>query len=58
MVLVRQTKNHDYTRIMLKGGLRDESLQEIEMDELLIWDERQQYTREFASLLSDFYLHL
>jgi tRNA1Val (adenine37-N6)-methyltransferase len=58
VVLVRQSVNHDYFRIMLEGNLFTDETTEIQFDEIAIWNERQQYTEEFAELLRDYYLHL
>jgi tRNA1Val (adenine37-N6)-methyltransferase len=57
MILVRQSVKHDYFRIFIKGSLNTEE-KETEFDELSIWDEKQQYTNEFITLLKDYYLHL
>ena len=57
MMLVRQSVNHDYFRIFIKGNLNGEE-KETEFDELSIWDDKKQYTNEFVMLLKDYYLHL
>ena len=57
LLLVRQSVKHDYFRIFLKGNLNAVQ-KETEFDEMSIWDERQQYTKEFVSLLKEYYLHL
>jgi len=57
MILVRQSVKHDYFRIFIKGSLNAEE-KETEFDELSIWDDKQQYTNEFVTLLKDYYLHL
>ena len=57
MILVRQSVNHDYFRIFIKGSLNAEE-KETEFDELSIWDDKKQYTNEFVMLLKDYYLHL
>jgi tRNA1Val (adenine37-N6)-methyltransferase len=56
--LVRQSVKHDYFRIMLAGKLRSEKKEETRFNEISIWNERQQYTAEFAELLKDYYLNL
>lgn len=57
ILFIRQSINHDYFRIFLKGDLRTKE-KETEFDEMSIWDEEQQYTPEFVRLLKDYYLHL
>lgn len=57
MIFVRQSVKHDYFRIFIKGTL-NAGEQETELDEISIWDHKQQYTAEFVSLLKDYYLHL
>jgi len=57
LLLVRQSVKHDYFRIFLKGNLNAVQ-KETEFDEMSIWDERQQYTKEFVSLLKEYYLHI
>jgi len=57
MIFVRQSVKHDYFRIFIKGNL-SATEKEIEFDEMSIWDEHQQYTNEFVTLLKDYYLHL
>jgi tRNA1Val (adenine37-N6)-methyltransferase len=58
MMLVRQTVNHDYFRIMLVGKLKTNESVETMIDEISIKDEKEQYTKEFTKLLKDYYLHL
>ena len=57
ILFVRQSVNHDYFRIFIKGSLSTWE-KETEFDELSIWDDKQQYTAEFVNLLKDYYLHL
>ncbi len=57
ILFIRQSLKHDYFRIFLKGDLRIKE-KETEFDEMSIWDEQQQYTKEFVRLLKDYYLHL
>ena len=57
MIFVRQSVNHDYFRIFLKGNLKTGE-QETEFDEISIWDDKQQYTPAFINLLKDYYLYL
>lgn len=56
VVLVRQSVNHDYFRLLIAGSLYDDT--EIVESEMSIRGETDQYTSEFVSLLKDYYLHL
>ena len=58
LILVRQSINHHYFRIMLMGRAANNAYVEMEFDEISICDERQRYTEEFVRLLKDYYLHL
>ncbi len=58
ILLVRQSVNHDYFRILLKGKINSNYNEEIIFDEISIKDERELYTEEFAKLLQDYYLYL
>jgi len=58
IVFVKQSVKHDYFRIMLKGKINGQSGDETEIEEISIWDDTQQYTPEFISLLKDYYLYL
>src|SRR5436190_6763809 len=58
ILFVRQSVNHDYFRIMLKGKLNDQENMKTEFNEMSIWDDSRQYTTEFKQLLKDYYLHL
>ena len=58
MILVKQSTRHDYFRIILTGKFKTGKLTETELNEISIWDEKQQYTSEFVELLKDYYLHL
>jgi tRNA1Val (adenine37-N6)-methyltransferase len=52
---VRQSLNHDFFRLLLKGGKQPQS----ETDhELSIRDAQQQYTADFINLVKDYYLYL
>ena len=57
ILFVRQSVNHDYFRIILEGCHKKEGI-ETKIDEISIWDDRQQYTAEFTALLKDYYLYL
>ena len=58
IILVRQSVNHDYFRILLSGKLKSSGLTETMIDEISIWNDQQQYTKEFVELLKDYYLYL
>jgi len=58
IIFVRQSTKHDYFRIMLCGKLKDENDTETAIDEISIWNDEQQYTKEFTELLKDYYLGL
>lgn len=58
MILVRQSVNYDYFRIILSGKLKTEELVETIIDEISIWNEKQEYTPGFIELLKDYYLYL
>ena len=58
ILFVRQSEKHDYFRIILKGKLNGNGKEEIEFDEISIWDEQQNYTATFIDLLKDYYLYL
>ena len=58
ILFVRQSVKHDYFRIMLKGKLGEQGKIETEFNEMSIWNDSQQYTKEFKQLLKDYYLHL
>ncbi|HWR33672.1 MAG TPA: methyltransferase [Chitinophagaceae bacterium] len=58
LVLVRQSVNHDYFRIMLQGKLKTDKVVETSLNEITIADEKQQYSSAFRDLLKDYYLHL
>lgn len=56
LLLVKQSVKHDYFRVMIEGGLKE--IPEIITEEISIWDSKQQYTKEFAELLKEYYLYL
>lgn len=58
LVLVRQSVNHGYFRIMLCGRLPSEKKEETVLDEMAIKDNNDNYTPSFTSLLKDYYLYL
>ena len=58
IVFVKQSLHHDYFRIMLSGKLKSQEQTETMIDEISVWDNKQQYTKEFIELLKDYYLYL
>lgn len=57
-VLVRQSVNHDYFRIMIGGAHQQDKKGNYSITELAIKNETQEYTAEFIDLLKDYYLYL
>ena len=58
IVFIKQSTKHDYFRMMISGKLSNVTDSETVIDEICIWDDQQQYTREFVELLKDYYLNL
>jgi len=58
IVLVKQSTNHNYFRIMIAGKFQQEDKAETLIEEISIWNEEQQYTSEFKELLKEYYLYL
>jgi len=58
IVFVKQSTKHNYFRIMIAGKLSQEGHAETLIDEISIWDDHQQYKKEFKELLKDYYLYL
>jgi len=58
IVFVKQSMQHSYFRMMIAGKLNQEDPAETLIEEISIWDDRQQYKEEFKELLKDYYLHL
>lgn len=58
IVLVKQSTKHNYFRMMIAGKCKKEDCGETMIEEISIWDDQQQYTKEFKDLLKDYYLHL
>ena len=58
IIFVRQSVMHDYFRMMIKGKKKSDEFIETDFDEISIWDEKQQYTKQFIELLKDYYLYL
>jgi tRNA1Val (adenine37-N6)-methyltransferase len=55
--LVRQSPKHDFFRMMIEGSCRQMNVKTA-VDEISIWNDQQQYTREFTELLKEYYLYL
>jgi len=58
IAFIKQSTTHDYFRMMISGKLSNLNNSETVIDEISIWDDQQQYTREFVELLKDYYLNL
>lgn len=58
VILVKQSLNHDFFRVIIEGRKKMDEMTEITLDEISICDGQQQYTQEFISLLKDYYLYL
>lgn len=58
LVFVRQSVAHDYFRIILAGKINSGGSNETRIDEIAIWNDKQQYTDAFKNLLKDYYLYL
>ncbi len=58
IVLVRQSPQHDYFRMIITGGKGPASVQETALGEMMIRDEKNQYSSSFVELLRDYYLYL
>ncbi len=57
-VLVRQSVNHNYFRIMIRGEHQQEKSDRYITTQLAIKNEKQEYTPEFIGLLKDYHLYL
>lgn len=55
-IILKQSFNHKPFRYIIMG--RNQKTPSAKAIEICIWDDRQQYTREFTALLSDYYWHL
>jgi tRNA1Val (adenine37-N6)-methyltransferase len=55
-LIVRQSVNHSPFRSLIMGSKEIHSA--LQVSELSIWDQHQQYTLEFTALLKDYYLNL
>jgi tRNA1Val (adenine37-N6)-methyltransferase len=58
LIFIRQSTGHDHFRIILSGKQRSMNSGEIELNEIAIRGENNNYTDEFISLLKDYYLQL
>lgn len=58
IIFVKQSPNHDYFRMMIRGALNKQGTTETIVDEFLIRDDNGEYTSPFKELLKDYYLDL
>jgi tRNA1Val (adenine37-N6)-methyltransferase len=58
LVLVKQSSQHGYFRLMIAGKLNHDGHAETFIEEISIWNHHPQYTDGFKELLKDYYLHL
>ena len=58
LVLVKQSSQHSYFRLMIAGKLSQEGQAETFIEEISIWNDQQQYTNGFKELVKDYYLYL
>ncbi len=58
LTFVRQTIKHEFFRVILCGKLDNNDQSIIDIEEISIKDDKEQYTSQFKSLLKEFYLHL
>jgi tRNA1Val (adenine37-N6)-methyltransferase len=58
IIFIKQSVQHDYFRIMLTGKRKTDEPVKTEVDEISVWDEKQEYTNVFRELLGDYYLYL
>lgn len=58
MFLVRQSTQHDYFRVFIAGTHIIKSKEIPARNEIAVWNEKNQYTKEFTGLLKDYYLYL
>lgn len=57
-LLTRQSTQHSYFRVMIKGEHLQEKQNNYATTEITIRNEKNEYTPEFIHLLKDYYLHL
>ncbi len=58
MIVVKQSPAHTYFRILMSGMLPTNVTPPIEVNEIMISEKEGSYTRQFVSLLKDYYLQL
>lgn len=58
LILVKQSVNHDYFRLMICGKINTRQTGEKAIEEIAIKDENDKYTLPFIALLKDYYLYL
>lgn len=58
IVFVSQSESHGYSRIMLKGRIKDKNFTETIIETITICNSKNEYTPEFINLLKDYYLKL
>jgi tRNA1Val (adenine37-N6)-methyltransferase len=56
--IIKQSTQHDYFRMFIKGEHSDRDEKNYSKTEMAIWNEKKEYTREFVDLLKDYYLYL
>jgi len=54
---ISQSTQHDFFRIVIEGGLQQNGINEIAIEQLSIKDEKGNYTKAFTHLLQDYYLN-
>ena len=57
-VLVRQSTQHDHFRMFIEGRRVQNEESKLKKNEISIWDDKKEYTKEFTDLLKDYYLNL
>lgn len=57
-MMVRQTTQHDYFRMFIKGKRGGNNEESFSKTEIAIMNEKKEYTLEFIDLLKDYYLYL
>ena len=58
LVLVKQSINHPYFRLMLEAKYPKAEIEMTEINEMIISNKENEYSSEFISLLKEYYLHL
>ena len=57
-IFIKQSIQHDYFRTFMKGERFSNDEKKYSKNEIAIWNEKKEYTNEFAELLTDYYLYL